>query len=417
MTTQDQTIPVGYKQTEVGVIPIDWEVKNLPQISWFQEWPGLRNWQFTKSWIKVINVTNLENWFLNLYRTDRHISLDEFHKMYEHFEINEHDIVIASSWNSYWKVAVVRKKDLPLVMNTSVIRFKPQKVDYRFLLIFLKSEYFKKQIDLLITWGAQPNFWPFHLNKILIQIPNPEEQTLIATVLSDIDELITQMDELIAKKKLIKQWTMQKLLTPKKDWEVKKLGEIWKTYGGLSWKTKKDFADWNSSYIPFMNIMSNPIIDIWYLDRVYIKNGESQHCTLKWDIFFNGSSETPEEVGMCSVLLDDVQNLYLNSFCFGFRLYKEQNINWLYLSYFFRSIVWRQLIYSLAQWATRYNLSKTNFLNLEISLPKSEEQNQIVTILSDIDNEIQQLEQKKSKYEWIKQWAMQQLLTGKIRLK
>jgi len=128
-----------------------WEVKPFKDLCWFQEGPGLRNWQFTSRGIKVINVTNLENGVLNLERTDRHISLDEFHKMYEHFEIDENDIVVASSGNSYGKVAVVRKKDLPLLMNTSVIRFKPLKeLHYNFLLTYLKSNQFKNQIDLLL---------------------------------------------------------------------------------------------------------------------------------------------------------------------------------------------------------------------------------------------------------------------------
>ena len=192
-----------------------WKVKQFNQLSWFQEGPGLRNWQFTKSGIKVINVTNLEKGYLNLDRTERHILLEEFHKMYEHFEIEENDIVVASSGNSYGKVAVVRKQDLPLLMNTSVIRFKPLKdLDYNYLLTFLKSNEFKNQIDLLITGGAQPNFGPAHLNKILINIPNSiEEQTYIATILSDMDVEIEGLEEKLSKYKLVKKGMMQELLT------------------------------------------------------------------------------------------------------------------------------------------------------------------------------------------------------------
>ena len=108
----------GYKQTEVGVIPEAWEVTRLPEVSWFQEGPGLRNWQFTSTGMKVINVTNLEDGVLNLERTDRHISNAEFNRMYRHFAVDDGDIVMASSGNSYSKTAVVRIQDLPLVMNT-----------------------------------------------------------------------------------------------------------------------------------------------------------------------------------------------------------------------------------------------------------------------------------------------------------
>lgn len=204
-----------YKQTEVGPLPEDWEVKFLPEVSWFQEGPGLRKWQFTTRGIKVINITNLEDGYLNLDRTERHISKDELERTYKHFLIDAGDIVVASSGNSYCKVAVVRDQDLPLVMNTSVIRFKPLEplLDYKYLLVFLRSPWFKKQIDLLITGGAQPNFGPFHLKKILIQQPPLAEQTAIATILSDMDADIAALEARRDKTQRLKQGMMQELLT------------------------------------------------------------------------------------------------------------------------------------------------------------------------------------------------------------
>lgn len=193
----------------------DWEEYDFKNVVWFQEGPGLRNWQFTKQGMKVINVTNLENGYLNLAKTTRHISIEEFEKMYKHFEIDENDIVVASSGNSYGKVSVVRKQDLPLVMNTSVIRFKPSaKIGYKYLLIFLKSYLFKDQIDLLITGGAQPNFGPAHLNKIKIISPNSlDEQTRIATILSDMDMELEALEGQLGKARKVKQGMMQELLT------------------------------------------------------------------------------------------------------------------------------------------------------------------------------------------------------------
>ncbi|MCD4676196.1 MAG: restriction endonuclease subunit S [Desulfobacula sp.] len=193
----------------------EWVTKPFSDVCWFQEGPGLRNWQFTKSGMKVINVTNLENGYLNLDRTDRHISIEEFSRMYQHFAIDENDIVVASSGNSYAKVAVVRKQDLPLVMNTSVIRFKPlKKINYNFLLAFLKSCLFKDQIDLLITGGAQPNFGPAHLKRIFINIPHTiEEQKDVADILTNIDLEIFGLEKKLEKYKMLKQGMMQNLLT------------------------------------------------------------------------------------------------------------------------------------------------------------------------------------------------------------
>ena len=200
------------------------------------------------------------------------------------------------------------------------------------------------------------------------------------------------------------------------DWEVKSLNRIGETYSGMSGKVKADFGHGNACYIPFMNIMSNSIIDTTYFKKVDIKSIENQIKVQKEDLFFNTSSETPEEVGMSSVLKEDIPNLYLNSFCFGFRLKKDLNTNGLWLSYFFRSGTGRKLIYSLAQGATRYNLSKTNFLKLKISYPRPEEQTAIANILSDNDTLIEKLEKLIAKKKAIKQGAMQVLLTGKKRL-
>lgn len=415
----------GFKQTEVGVIPEEWEVRSLPDLTWFQEGPGLRNWQFTSSGMKVINVTNLEGGILNLDRTDRYISLSEFHLMYKHFSVDAADIVMASSGNSYSKIAVVREQDLPLVMNTSVIRFKPLKTcDYRYLWVVLGSHLFKKQIDLAITGGAQPNFGPYHLNRIKVPVPPITEQSAIAEVLGDADALIESLERLIAKKRDVKQGAMQELLTGKRrlpgftgKWEETSLGTLGKTYGGLTGKTKADFGAGTSHYIPFLNILNNVSIDIKQLDRVRLRQGEVQNSACKTDLFFNGSSETPEEVGLCSALLQDVGDLYLNSFCFGFRFNRGDEADSQYLAYFFRGGAGRKLLYALAQGATRHNLSKVALLAVKFRLPSISEQKAIAAVLSDMDAEISVLEAKLSKARAIKQGMMQELLTGSIRLK
>jgi type I restriction enzyme S subunit len=262
-----------------------------------------------------------------------------------------------------------------------------------------------------------------NLKNIPILLPPLPEQQAIAAALSDMDALLISLDALIAKKCLIKQGAMQELLTGKKrlpgfsgEWEEKKLGDIGFTYGGMSGKTKSDFEDGVYPYIPFLNILNNPVIDTNYFDYVNISPTERQNKAQKNDLFFNGSSETPEEVGMCSVLLEDIPDLYLNSFCFGFRQHENSNANSLFLTYFFRSNVGRKLIYFLAQGATRYNLSKANFLKLLIPCPSPSEQTAIAEILSDMDSEINALESRREKTRLLKVGMMQELLTGRIRL-
>ncbi|MDR1195552.1 MAG: restriction endonuclease subunit S, partial [Endomicrobium sp.] len=248
------------------------------------------------------------------------------------------------------------------------------------------------------------------------------EQKAIASVLSDMDEYILSLERLIAKKKAIKQGAMQNLLTGKirlagfkEKWIDCEIGKIGKFYSGLTGKRAEDFGKGNARYITFLNVLTNVAIKTNILGRVNIGRNEQQNAVQKGDLFFNTSSETPEEVGMCAVLQDDLKDTYLNSFCFGYRLMTNE-INPLFISYLFNSNVGRKKMFDLAQGATRYNLSKLYFEKMTITIPSIAEQISIVNILSDIDAEIEALQAKLNKAKFVKQGAMQYLLTGKIRL-
>lgn len=256
----------------------------------------------------------------------------------------------------------------------------------------------------------------------VIAVPKKEEQTEITAALSDIDALIANLEKLIAKKKDIKQGAMQELLsgshrlegfnTP---WKSYRVGNIGIFYSGLTGKSKADFGTGSARYITFMNVLANSIIDIRKLESVRVLDGESQNAVEKYDLFFNTSSETPEEVGMCAVLTEDLEDTYLNSFCFGFRV-TEPEMHPLFLSYYFNSQEGRKIMGVLAQGATRYNLSKSFFSDTVITVPEKCEQIAIATILSDMEDEIDQLHTKLDKCKYIKSGMMSELLTGRIRL-
>jgi type I restriction enzyme S subunit len=186
-------------------------------------------------------------------------------------------------------------------------------------------------------------------------------------------------------------------------------------YSGLTGKSGKDFGAGKARYITFLNVLSNIVIDPSMLENVRIDDNEAQNNVIKDDLFFNTSSETPEEVGMCATLLHKLPNTYLNSFCFGFRLY-DNSMDSLFLSYLFNSNVGRKKMSVLAQGATRYNLSKSYFCETMIFVPLYAEQSAIAVILSDMDAEISALAAKLNKAKLIKQGMMQELLTGRIRL-
>lgn len=168
------------------------------------------------------------------------------------------------------------------------------------------------------------------------------------------------------------------------DWEVKKLGELGDTFSGLSGKNKEDFGR-GCPYIPYKNIFQNSKIDINFMDYVDVKEGEKQHKVKYGDIFFTTSSETSDEVGMSSVLLDDVEIMYLNSFCFGFRLKNNNVLDPLFSSYLLRGENIRKKLNVLAQGSTRFNLSKSQLIKLIIPIPPLPEQQAIAQLLSTWD--------------------------------
>ena len=173
------------------------------------------------------------------------------------------------------------------------------------------------------------------------------------------------------------------------DWEVKKLRELGNTFSGLSGKNKEDFGK-GYPYIPYKNIFQNSKIDINFMDYVDIKESEKQHKVKYGDIFFTTSSETAEEVGMSSVLLDEVDIMYLNSFCFGFRLKNNNVLDPLFSSYLLRGENIRKELNVLAQGSTRFNLSKSQLVKLIIPIPPLLEQQKIAKVLSTWDKAIQE---------------------------
>lgn len=101
--------------------------------------------------------------------------------------------------------------------------------------------------------------------------------------------------------------------------EYKKLEEIGSFYSGLSGKSKDDFKDGNAKFITYMNVYTNPSTNLNITERVKIGPAEKQNKIEKGDVLFTGSSETPDECGMSSVVTEDIKSdYYLNSFCFGY---------------------------------------------------------------------------------------------------
>jgi type I restriction enzyme S subunit len=411
----------GYTQTEVGLIPEVWTVVSLGSTArgiyrgasprpienpiWFDDTSKV-------GWVRISDVTRSGR---QLVETTQRLSKEGIQKS---------RFIPSGSLIMSICATVGRpiETQIDVCIHDGFVVFDRPLIDQGYLYHVLK--------DLEPRWsskgqtGSQMNLNGDLIKSTLIPLPPTKaEQESIAEALSDADALIESLDQLIAKKRQIKQGAMQELLTCKRrlpgfsgEWEVKRLGDFGSTYGGLTGKTKADFGEGSSRYITFMNVMANVVIDCDIFEPVNVSSTESQNRAAKGDLFFNGSSETPEEVGLCSVLANSVADVYLNSFCFGFRFRDGAKANGLYFAYFFRSIEGRELLKSLAQGATRYNLSKTALLKVAFPLPSLEEQTAIATVLSDMDTELAALESRLAKARQIKQGMMQELLTGRIRL-
>jgi type I restriction enzyme S subunit len=439
----------SFKITEIGSVPTDWQVISIEDAlrsgAILDQMDGNhgelypKSHEFSSFGIPYIGATDFDSGRVN-YKTCKFIPEKRAKKFRKGIAKNG-DVLFAH--NATVGPVALLKTDLEYVIlstTATYYRCNLKVLNNYYLSKFFESSFFVDQYTSVMSQSTRNQVPILAQRKFFIAVPGIEEQTAIANALSDVDALIGELEKLIAKKQAIKTATMQQLLTGRtrlpafahhpsgtkkgykqtelgeipEDWEVISMGEIGSTFGGLSGKGKGDFGSGNSLYVPFTNVMANVVVDVERLDRVEVN--EAQNNVRQGDLLFNGSSETPEEVCFCSLMLEEIDDLYLNSFCFGFRSNPTSKYSPLYLAYWFRSVIGRSAVSVMAQGSTRYNISKSQFLKLGIVLPSKDEQAVIATTLSDMDTELQSLAQRLSKTRQIKQGMMQELLTGRTRL-
>ena len=283
--------------------------------------------------------------------------------------------------------------------------------------VFLKIDWLKKDES-----SGVPSLSKTTINTIEIKITdNDNEQNKIGVFFNNIDNLITENNNKLDKLKNIKKACLENMF-PKKgtsvpeirfkgfaeEWEGKSLGSIGNTFTGLTGKTKEDFGHGDAKFITYMNVFSNPISNILGAEVVEIDN--RQNKILYGDILFTTSSETPEEVGMSSVWLGHEDNIYLNSFCFGYRLHKE--IFSYFTAYLLRSQSIRKKISFLAQGISRYNISKNRVMEIEIFIPKQAEQKAIGNYFRNLDDLINKTEHQLTKLKNIKKACLEKMFVN-----
>ncbi|MEM8830051.1 MAG: restriction endonuclease subunit S [Cyanobacteria bacterium P01_G01_bin.19] len=163
------------------------------------------------------------------------------------------------------------------------------------------------------------------------------------------------------------------------------LGEISEIYGGLTGKSRKDFQNGSSQYIPYKNIFNNIRVDASQFEQVNVDEAEHQHEVQYGDVLFTGSSEIAAEAGMSSVVTKEFpEPVYLNSFSFGVRFNSSIQLNPEFAKHLFRSKFMRSEIMKAANGVTRFNVSKARFKKIKIPLPCPEDAEKSLAIQAEI---------------------------------
>lgn len=214
-----------------------------------------------------------------------------------------------------------------------------------------------------------------------------DEQRKIAAFLSLIDERIAIQVRLIDRLQSLMIGLNNSLYEQYGNDITTSFMELGYSYSGLSGKSAKDFGS-GKPFITYLNVYSNIIVDETDYQYVRINDGEKQNIVRTGDVLFTLSSETPEEVGIGSVYLGE-KEVYLNSFCFGIHIERNQLAYSPYLSYYVTSTAFRKFIYPFAQGSTRFNLCKADFEKASIKLPSLDNQKRISAMLDCIAEKIQ----------------------------
>lgn len=270
-----------------------------------------------------------------------------------------------------------------------------------FLPFLFHSDSFYDHTTSAIVGSTNPHCRWRDVANYEFRLPPKEQQLKLADLLWSMDEVIEKEKKAL---KLYKQFTERFLVdtvsgasSNTSNWKIYTFGELGESFGGLTGKSKKDFGA-GFPFITYMNVFKNTKVCKETFDLVKISDGENQKALKYGDILITGSSETPEEVGMTSVVLDELENYYLNSFCFGFRLNDFEVLTPEYARFLLRGREVRRFMHKNAQGSTRFNISKTTIKNkLQLLLPNVEVQKTFTIALQNNEERIKLFSDKLSK--------------------
>lgn len=397
-----------YKQTEIGLISSDWKVKSLGECLIKNPDYGINaaSVKYNDTLPTYLRITDISE--SGKYISQSKVSVN--HSLSSLYFLDEEDIVFARTGASVGKTYLYKKGDGKLVFAGFLIRAKvnPKILNHQYLYYLTQTKYYWSWVLTNSMRSGQPGI---NSNEIkLLPIPLPptlQEQTIIATAISNADTWITNLENLLTKKRQIKQGALQELLKPKKGWEVKKLGEVGECIIGLTYSPDNVTTE-GKLVLRSSNVKDNKLV---YSDTVFVNVEVSEKLiTRKGDILICVRNGSRNLIGKCAYIDGRGVGETFGAFMSVFR----SNYNAYIFQVFQSNIIKKQIEEHLG--ATINQITNKSLNSFQIPFPTIKEQEFIVDVLSDMDAEIEHLETKLEKAKKVKQGMMQELLTGKIRL-
>ncbi len=407
----------GYKQTEVGVIPQDWDVDSFGKLFTFSNGVNADKNAYGKG-IRFVNVLEpITHSHLHGPEIPGRVSLPK--AVADRYSVRPGDVLFnrTSETDADLGLAATYLGSEHVVFGGFVIRAQPSdtRLDPRYSGYALRAPAIRSQIIAMGQGAIRSNISQNSLKLVLAPIPPKPQQRAIASALSEVDALLDGLDRLIAKKRDLKQAAMQQLLTGQTrlpgfsgEWEVKRLGDV---------------ADMGSGGTPLSSVVAYYDGDIpWVSIADMTKGGKTIERTVRCLTALGFANSAAQmfptgtilyamyaSIGECSIA---GMPLCTSQAILGIR--PNEMLRAEYLYYYLVSL--KVKVMTLGQQGTQANLNKGMVQDFRLGLPAVDEQAAIAAVLSDMDAELAALEARRDKTRDLKQAMMQELLTGRTRL-
>jgi len=423
----------GYKMTEVGVIPEDWDVVELGQLVEPSEnirYGVVQPGEYDRSGCLMVRSQDYSKGWVDEAHMHRVCSVLE--RQYKNAKVKRSDLVLTIVGAGIGQVAEVPGwlDGAILSRSTGRISLNSEMSSACYVKSCLGNDFGKKQIFNAQKEGAQPVVSCKDLSKLKLPYPPLEEQKSIASALSDVDALIESLEQLLAKKRNIKQGAMQELLTGKRrlpgfsgEWEEKSLGELFEFSGGFT-ASRDQLSCEGYCYLHYGDIhTSNKMfVDVaeeyQEIPKLGVEIGKVSRSSLleDGDVVFVDASEDEEGVCRYVVVVNPAKVPFISGLHTIVSKVKGNCLDNLYKRYCFQSEGIKRQFRFYAVGTKVSGVNKKSIRKISIQIPKFEEQVAIGAILNNMDAELAAIEVKLSKARHLKQAMMQELLTGRIRL-